>query len=146
MALVVVDTNVLVSAATSEGSVPHRAVERVLRDHLLAQSDETFGELRRVLLAAKFESAAPRPARLRFLERIRRLSAFFSVEAGLPIARDPDDDIFLHLALAARASVVVSGDKDLLVLSDISGIPIVTPSYFLKAQRFVRRGRRIGPR
>lgn len=146
MALIVVDTNVLISAATSEGSLPYRVVERVLRNHVVAQSDETFGELRRVLLAAKFEGAAPRPARLRFLERIRRQSAFFSVEAGLPIARDPDDDIFLHLALAARAGVIVSGDTDLLVLRAISDIPIVTPSYFLKAERFVRRGRKIGPR
>ncbi|MBL8662080.1 MAG: putative toxin-antitoxin system toxin component, PIN family [Candidatus Odyssella sp.] len=146
MAFVVADTNVLISAATHEGSVPNRAIARVLRDHILAQSDETFGELRRVLLTPKFESAAPRPARLRFLERIRHLSAFFSIEAGLPIARDPDDDVFLHLALAARASVIISGDRDLLVLGEISGIPIVTPSYFLKSERFVRRGRRIGCR
>ena len=143
MALVVVDTNVLISAATSEGSVPYRVVQRVLRDHVLAQSDETFGEPRRVILAAKFESAAPQSARLRFLERIRRLSAFFSVEAGLPIARDPNDDI-LRLPPAPASSF--PGDKDLLVLSGVSGIPIVTPSYFLKAERLVRRGRRIGPR
>ena len=113
MALVVVDTNVLISAATNEGGVPNRVLERVLRHHVLAQSDETFGELRQTLLAAKFELAVPRQTRMRFLERIRSVSMFHSVEAGLPITRDPDDDIFLHLALAAHANIIVSGDRDL---------------------------------
>ncbi|MCW5773965.1 MAG: putative toxin-antitoxin system toxin component, PIN family [Rhodospirillaceae bacterium] len=143
MALIVVDTNVLVSASISEGGVAHRAVEQILRHHVLAQSDETFAELRLILTSVKFAPAAPRRLRLGFLERIRRLSEFHSVEAGLPLSRDPDDDIFIHLALAAKARVIVSGDRDLLVLDGASGIPIVTPSYFLRAERFVRRGRTI---
>jgi len=143
MALVVLDTNVLVSAATNPGGTPYRAVERVLLHHVVAQSDETFGELRRTLLRPDFDAAAPRQSRLHFLERIRRVSDFFSIEVGLPLSRDPHDDMFLHLALAARANVIVSGDRDLIVLNAISGIPIVTPSHFLKAERFVRRGRSI---
>jgi predicted nucleic acid-binding protein len=47
MALVVVDTNVLISALANAAGVPSRALERVLRHHILAQSDETFAELRK---------------------------------------------------------------------------------------------------
>jgi uncharacterized protein len=43
-----------------------------------------------------------------------------------PVCRDPDDDDVLACALAAQVDVIVSGDKDLLVLGSFEGIPIVT--------------------
>ena len=47
--------------------------------------------------------------------------------------RDPDDDMYLELALAADAEMIVSGDADLLVLSPWRGIPILTASGYLRA-------------
>ena len=44
---------------------------------------------------------------------------------------DPDDDKYLHAAVAGRASVVVSGDQRLLELGEYNGIPIVRPRAFL---------------
>jgi predicted nucleic acid-binding protein len=46
-----------------------------------------------------------------------------------PVSRDPDDDHVLACALAAKAELIVSGDKrHLLVLSEYHGIPIRTAS------------------
>ena len=42
-----------------------------------------------------------------------------------PVCRDPDDDHVLACALAARATLIVSGDKDLLDLHPYQGIPIL---------------------
>jgi len=42
------------------------------------------------------------------------------------IVRDPDDDHVLACALAAKAEIIVSGDKDLLDLREYQGIPILT--------------------
>ena len=42
--------------------------------------------------------------------------------------RDPKDDVILGTALAARASIVVSGDNDLLVLHPYMGIKILNAS------------------
>lgn len=42
-----------------------------------------------------------------------------------PICRDPDDDDVLAAALGGRADAVVSGDRDLTVLLQVSGIPIL---------------------
>lgn len=39
-----------------------------------------------------------------------------------PVSREPDDDMFLAAALAARAPCVVSGDRDLLQVSGWQGI------------------------
>ena len=39
-----------------------------------------------------------------------------------PLCRDPDDMPFLHLAIAGKARVLVTGDRDLLVLGGARGI------------------------
>ncbi len=44
-----------------------------------------------------------------------------------PVSRDPDDDAVLALAAAAKPDLIVTGDKDLLVLGIHAGIPIVSP-------------------
>lgn len=53
----------------------------------------------------------------------------------VPECRDPLDLPFLHLAAAGKAQVLVSGDKDLLVLSkefeQANGCTIVTMDAFL---------------
>jgi len=46
------------------------------------------------------------------------------------ICRDPDDVKILGLAVAANANYIVSGDKDLLVLKEFQGIPILNPRAF----------------
>ena len=43
-----------------------------------------------------------------------------------PTSRDPDDDVVLATALAAGAHIIVSGDRDLLDLTEYEGIRIVT--------------------
>ena len=47
------------------------------------------------------------------------------------IAADPDDDIFLALALASNAQYIVSGDGHLLDVGVYQGIAVVTPAAFL---------------
>lgn len=49
-----------------------------------------------------------------------------------PVCRDPDDDVVLGAALAARALVLVTGHDDLLVLGRYQGIRILTPRQFLE--------------
>nr|WP_239056936.1 putative toxin-antitoxin system toxin component, PIN family [Wenzhouxiangella limi] len=47
------------------------------------------------------------------------------------VSPDPDDDHVLACALSAKADLIVSGDKDLLVLERFQGIDIVTASHAL---------------
>lgn len=48
-----------------------------------------------------------------------------------PPCRDPRDNIFLALALASDADLIISSDEDLLILHPWRGIPILTPAKFL---------------
>ena len=49
-----------------------------------------------------------------------------------PVCRDPNDDMFLATALAARADYLVTEDKDLLVLGDFEGTMIIDCAAFLR--------------
>ncbi len=50
--------------------------------------------------------------------------------ADLPQCRDKHDLIFLVLASAGEAEFLITGDADLLTLSERFSIPIATPSQF----------------
>ncbi len=45
--------------------------------------------------------------------------------------RDAKDNRYLELALAAQATVIVSGDEDLLVLDPWRNVRVLRPAHFL---------------
>ena len=48
----------------------------------------------------------------------------------VPACRDPADQAFLELAVAANADGLVSGDQDLLTMEKDISIPIISPESF----------------
>jgi putative PIN family toxin of toxin-antitoxin system len=48
------------------------------------------------------------------------------------ICRDKDDDHIIAAGINANADCIITGDKDLLVLKKIQGIPIIPPRDFWK--------------
>ena len=50
----------------------------------------------------------------------------------IELCRDPQDNMILEAALAAKADFIVSGDEDLLVLNPFRDIPVVGPVAFLQ--------------
>lgn len=57
------------------------------------------------------------------------------------ILSDPDDDMILATALAAKADVIVSGDRHLLELQSYQGIPILSPRQFLDRMELAEAGK-----
>jgi len=47
------------------------------------------------------------------------------------VQRDPSDDKFIECAVAGKARVIISGDKDLLSLGRYRQIRILSPAKFL---------------
>jgi putative PIN family toxin of toxin-antitoxin system len=133
---IVLDTSTLVSAALYTGSIPDHALSNAMEFFYLCASIETLAELERVLDREKFDRYRDQKSRRTFVAMIRRRSVLSAVEltdlsAVDPPYRDPKDNKFLALALAAEADAIVSSDEDLLVLSPWRGIPILTPAEFL---------------
>ena len=129
--MIVFDTSTLVGAASRRTGVPHRAFLHALRADRVAVSEGTLSELREVL-------ARPRLARFLPPELCHEVLALLTV-SGVPFApgervadcRDPKDDLFLELALASGASILVSSDNDLLVLHSWRGVRILRPAEYL---------------
>jgi uncharacterized protein len=137
---VVFDTSTLVSAALRIGSVPYQALLEALGTCDVCASAETLAELERVLEREKFDRYLDQPSRGDFVALIRRNIHLFAIQpvdlmAVEPSCRDPRDNQFLALALAAEADDVVSSDEDLLVLHPWRGIRIVTPAEFLSRSK-----------
>ena len=131
---VVFDTRTLVSAALRMGSTPHLAVAHALATAELCASASTLAELEQVLRRAKFDRYQPMDIRQEFAAMLRRSSSLFVVSGAhiSPPCRDAKDNQFLALLEACDADGLISSDADLLVLDPWNGVPILSPSEFLK--------------
>jgi putative PIN family toxin of toxin-antitoxin system len=70
-------------------------------------------------------------ARQKFLESLSDALEPVSVHTHLQFCRHSKDDKFLELAIDGRADVIITGDKDLLVLHPFRGIAILSPADYL---------------
>lgn len=129
----VVDTNVFISAAIFSNSVPRQAVSKTLRDGVLLFSDDTMDELRAVLFRPKIDRFVSRDDRLILLAQLRSTAEFVPVTQLVRECRDPKDDKFLEVALNGGADLILTGDRDLLVLHPWRGISVLSPSRYLKS-------------
>jgi len=59
------------------------------------------------------------------LSQLRSGTLWFATTAAVTDCRDPSDNKYLELALAAGASLIVSSDADLLVLHPWRGISVL---------------------
>lgn len=129
---VVLDTNVLVSGIFFSG--PPFRILQAWRDRQirLVLSQEIIAEYQRVgnELAGQF----PDIDLAAFLELLTIHSELIAAppHAG-PVCIAPDDDKFLACAWAARAGIVITGDKHLLSVGKYRGIEMLTPRRFVDA-------------
>jgi hypothetical protein len=118
----VFDTNALISALLIRDSISRTAFDKALDHYQILVSEATAEEFDEVAGREKFDPYLRERERERFAELLYRDAAFVSVEEAITVSRDPDDDKFLALAVAGEASVIVSGDDDLLSLDPFRGI------------------------
>ena len=139
---VVLDTNVVLSALvfrrSSAGQVRQAWQQGLV---LPLASTDTVQELVRVLSYPKF--ALSRPEQDELLADYLPYAEVVRIphpSPAVPKCRDALDLPFLHLAVAGKAQVLVSGDRDLLViaaeLERTSACPIVSLETFCKMHSF----------
>lgn len=112
----------------------------------LCLSADVLAEIRDVLtrpkLLAKFPALTKQAVDAFLADHLRMAKWFDNVTEHYVVARDPDDSIYVNLAIAASAPYVVSDDLDLLDLMEpqsnagidfrscFPGVQIVTPIAF----------------
>jgi uncharacterized protein len=129
---VVVETNVLLSAALSPNGAAAQLVDLLLAEAQIVFSEQTFAELKSRLWKPKFDRYITMERRHSLLHDFNAVALWVDVSAQIASvrhSRDATDDAFIHVALAVGALRLVTGDDDLLCLDPIAGINvrIVTP-------------------
>lgn len=131
----VLDTNILVSAFLWQG-IPGRLIQHAGKNEIqLFTSHALLDELAEVLHRKKLAKAVKNTgfSADQLLSHYRRLAYRVTThQLTKRISRDPDDDHVLACALAAKADLIVSGDRDLLALKSFREIPIVTVAEALR--------------
>ena len=126
---VVLDTNIWLSAAISKSGAPAQVVRRVLQLGIPVFSKATFTELEARLWKPKFDRYLSMDTRRAILHDANAVAHWVDISPDLATktyCRDPDDDKFIHTALAASAAWLVTGDQDLLVIETPLPLRILT--------------------
>jgi putative PIN family toxin of toxin-antitoxin system len=137
MAKIVVDANVIISAAF--GGKPLEAVVRAQEDHEVYISEAVALELRGVLSGLSKKLSEDQISFLHEkIQQLLTLATYISPATHVVLSRDLKDDYYLSLCKEIGAEFLVTGDKDLLSISEeklkAHGISckVVSPQEFLE--------------
>ena len=127
---VVLDTNVIISAILF-GGPPRRVLEYAISGTIeMAISLDILREIQDVLNRPKFGFPAGASAEIiRELQEISILT--YPTKTLNVVPTDPDDNRIIECAVESKASVIISGDSDLLNLGGYKKIRILSPVEFL---------------
>jgi putative PIN family toxin of toxin-antitoxin system len=127
---IVLDTNVLVSALIHPAGIPARTFDLVVaRQVAVALDHRIFAEYHAVLLRPEFSLPRDRVAAvLDFLWRCGELVQAEPLSLRLP---DPDDAMFVEVALTARADALVTGNVRQFPFAQRHDVRVLTPRAFL---------------
>lgn len=129
--LVVLDTNVLLSALWSGKSPPGQILDAWReRRFALVTSIEQIAEFKRAARYPKLRPYLPRGAIGRVVNELRSSEVLLERLRRPGDSPDPGDDYLLAMTLAAGADFLVTGDSALLALKRLGQARIVAPARF----------------
>ncbi|MFT4249913.1 MAG: putative toxin-antitoxin system toxin component, PIN family [Candidatus Woesearchaeota archaeon] len=130
MLRVVLDTNVLVSAAIYQGN-EYEVLQLIqLARVQLLLSEEIIQEFTAVLKRPKFGFSTTQVVDV--IKQLRLICEVVHPKKRLEVIQeDLDDNKFLECALEGKADYILSGDKHLLKLKHFEEIPIINASKFI---------------
>jgi putative PIN family toxin of toxin-antitoxin system len=130
---VVFDTSSLIPACLNPERDPAHILRRTLVEHDVFASVATFNELLSVLVRDKFNAWRPLEQRLMWVQLFRDAVTLVATPTPITACRDPKDNKFLELSLAAQADFLVSSDVHLLEMHPFDGIQILSLTHFNQA-------------
>lgn len=133
--MIVFDVSALVGVVIRRDSVPELAFRRALIESEVAVSESVIAELVDVLDRPRLRRFIDPDLRIEVLATLQSRGVFFAPDERVTECRDPKDDMYLELALASQAEVIVSSDSDLLVLHPCRGVRILRPAENLGATK-----------
>jgi uncharacterized protein len=130
--VIVIDASSVIGAALNPSGIPRRALIHAQTNDRLAMSATVAMEIRSVLRRPKFAHLLPPHRQSEFTGMLFTEVHWFEPTTQVFDCRDPKDNKYLELVLAANASALISSDMDLLSLHPWRGIPILRPAEYLQ--------------
>lgn len=109
---ILVDTNILISAILFPNSKPAKALLKVSEEHEMVLCEQNLTELREVI-RRKAPEYLPDVEVLLLELSYELIPVSYHVEK---LIRDPKDQPILNAAILANVDLLITGDKDFLVL------------------------------
>lgn len=124
---VIIDANVAIAGAASRG-LCEAIMELCLEHHRIVLCEGILKEIEEKL---RFKLKVPPAIVAEYVRMLRNSAEIFEPEhVDKGICRDPDDLMILGLVYPANADVIITGDKDLLVIPEFKGARIMNPRSF----------------
>jgi len=132
---IVVDTNILVSALIRPNGKTGAILQHLRQgDYVFLYAQPLLEELADVLMRPRIRDkyGVTEDDIKAVLALLLLRGEAVIVKHTITACRDPKDNKFLEVAVAGKADLIVSGDKDLLVLHPFEGISVISPTEFLR--------------
>jgi uncharacterized protein len=129
---VVIDTNLWISFLLTKNFTK---IDPLFSNNtlILLFSQELLDEFTEVAQRPKFKKYFPTFDFQNLLNRILMKAQFATVKTAVDVCRDPKDNFLLALAVDGKATHLITGDKDLLVLETFGQTKILTISDYIIA-------------
>lgn len=133
MKRIIIDTNLWISFLITKD---YTKLDEILftKKAILIFSQELLDEFLEVTKRPKFRRFFSTEDIETLLETIEEYAIFIEVKSIVTICRDPKDNFLLALAKDGKATILLSGDKDLVTLGKFGKTNILTMSDFLAKQ------------
>lgn len=130
---VIIDTNLWISFLVTK---EYSKLDKIISDKfiILLYSQQLIDEFIEVAQRAKFKKYFTAKDLQTLLLAISRRAQFIDVSSIVEVCRDPKDNFLLALAKDGKASHLLTGDKDLLVLNKFGKTKILTLTEYLLNQ------------
>ena len=138
---IVLDTNILIGALITKDTPPDRMYQAWLRGEIeLVTSSAQIAEISEVLARPRIQQLIDAEEAAAIVENLDARAVVLDKPPPVDLSPDPKDNPILATAIAARADLIVSGDKrHVLALEDVDGIPVVTAREALERLDTARR-------
>ena len=142
--VVVLDTNVIVSALLSPKGPPADIIKRWEADELgVVISPALLDELRRALQYQRVRKyfKAPHKKLATLVKRLETVATVVEPQVSLDVIQeDLADNRVLECAVAGNASYIITGDAHLLKLKAYQGVVVLSPAGFLVLAKLGKEG------
>lgn len=127
---VVIDTNIFISFLINRD---FSKLDKIIIEGkaVLLLSEELLDEILTVLNRPKFKKYFSKKDIDILIDFLTEFGLFIKVKSKVKISRDHKDDFLLSLAIDGKATHLITGDADLLILKKVKKTTIITIQEFL---------------